>query len=147
MGCPGDAGCISSYLSFENVNGKIIYDDSKNGNLATMIGTAKIVNKGKFGKALSLTKNGSVSFDVVNFKNRPSLAITIALWLKLTDISGFQEVFFTCGKPYLYNVGAYHLGIKDGTITWSLKDKNDNDVFSLTSGKINGPGASNTKLG
>lgn len=135
MGCPGDAGCMSAYLSFENSNGKFIFDDSKNGNLGTMVGMAKIVKNGKFGNALKLSQNGSVSFDVVNFKNRPTLAITISLWLKLTDISGLQEVFFTCGKSYLYNVGAYHLGIEDGKVTWSLKDSSDNKVFSLTSGK------------
>ncbi|XP_020904162.1 uncharacterized protein LOC110242504 [Exaiptasia diaphana] len=135
MECPGDAGCLSAYLSFEHVNNKLIFDESKNGNLATMLGTAQIVDKGKFGKALKLSDGGSVSFDVAKFKNRPSLAITIALWVKLEDIKGFQEIFFTCGKPHLYNVGAYHLGVNDGTITWSLKDGDEKELFSLTSDK------------
>jgi hypothetical protein len=131
----GDAGCLSAYLSFEHVTGKIIYDDSNNGNQATMIGTAKIIDKGKFGKALRLTKDGTVSFDVINFHNRPSLAITIALWLQLSEIKGVQEIFYTCGKTEKYNLGAYHISVDEGIVKWSQKNKDGDEIFSLASGK------------
>ncbi|XP_031571474.1 uncharacterized protein LOC116305654 [Actinia tenebrosa] len=135
MSCPGDAGCISTYQSFDHVTGKTIYDESNNGNLATMKGEAKIIDKGKFGKALKLSKNGSVSFDVIHFRNRPSLAITIALWLKLSEIKGAQEIFYTCGDTSRYNIGAYHITVDNGIVKWSRKNKDGDKIFSLAAGK------------
>ncbi|EDO48205.1 predicted protein [Nematostella vectensis] len=135
--CPGDAGCLSAYLSFDrgHVIERTIYDASHNGNLATMQGGASVVEGGKFGRALNLTRDGNVTFDIQHFRNRPTLAITIALWLKLSEVKGSQEVFFTCGNPVVLNIGAYHIGIEDGVVTWSLKNENGTDLFKAISDK------------
>lgn len=119
MACPGEAGCLSAYLSFEHVyNNHIVYDESHNGNSGTMHGCAHIVDYGKFGKGLELGEDGNVTFDVERFHNRPTDAITIALWLNLTQINGTHELFFTCGTPELYNMGDYHFAIENGKVQW-----------------------------
>ena len=114
----GEAGCLSAYLSFEHVYNHIVYDESHNGNAGTMHGRARIVSKGKFGKALELSEDGNVTFDVERFHNRPTDAITIALWLNLSQINDSHELFFTCGTPELYNMGDYHFAIDNGKVRW-----------------------------
>lgn len=118
MPCPGDAGCLSAYLSFEHVYDHIVYDESHNGNAGTMHGCARIVSSGKFGKGLQLSEDGNVTFDVEKFSNRPTDAITISLWLNLSQVNGSHELFFTCGTPELYNMGDYHFAIEDGKVHW-----------------------------
>ena len=131
----GDAGCLSAYLSFEHVYNNVVYDESHNGNPGTMHGCAQIVNDGKFGKALLLGKDGNVTFDVETFHNRPTDAITIALWLNLSDVSGSHELFFTCGTPVLYNMGDYHFEIDNGTVRWFEELLGGNTRFNISSSK------------
>lgn len=83
-----------------------------------MHGCARIVSDGKFGKGLQLSEDGNVTFDVEKFSNRPTDAITISLWLNLTQVNGSHELFFTCGTPELYNMGDYHFAIEDGKVHW-----------------------------
>ena len=83
-----------------------------------MHGCARIVDYGKFGKGLELGEDGNVTFDVEKFHNRPTDAITIALWLNLSQINGTHELFFTCGTPELYNMGDYHFAIDHGKVQW-----------------------------
>lgn len=130
-----DAGCLSAYLSFDQVNADIIYDSSHNGNLATLSKGATITKRGKFGQALKLVEGGNITFNVEKFHNRPRDAITVALWLKLSDVSGSHEIFFTCGKPQIYNMGEYHIELIRGHVRWSLKDINLKTVFNITSSK------------
>lgn len=99
-----------------------------------MHGTAKIVQGGKFGKALHLTQNGSVTFDVKNFHNRPTDAITLALWLKLTDVKKPHEIFFTCGTPQMYRIGDYHIAIANGKVGWFEKNPKGDKLFNIESG-------------
>ncbi|XP_074609279.1 uncharacterized protein LOC141863586 isoform X3 [Acropora palmata] len=118
MSCPGDAGCLSAYLSFEHLFNNIVYDESHNGNAGTLHGSAKIVQNGKFGKGLQLTEDGNVTFDLERFHNRPTDAITVSLWLKLSAVNGSRELFFTCGTPELYNMGDYHFAVQSGKVHW-----------------------------
>lgn len=83
-----------------------------------MHGCARIVTNGKFGKGLQLSEDGNVTFDVEKFSNRPTDAITISLWLNLSQVNGSHELFFTCGTPELYNMGDYHFAIDDGKVRW-----------------------------
>ena len=100
-----------------------------------MHGDAKIVPDGKFGKALHLTKNGSVTFDVKKFANRPVVAITIATWLNVTDVVRPHDVFFTCGSPQLYNMGDYRFSLANGKVSWYQKSPSGIKVFNIESGE------------
>lgn len=135
MSCPGDAGCLSAYLSFEHLFNNIVYDESHNGNAGTLHGSAKIVQNGKFGKGLQLTKDGNLTFDVERFHNRPTDAITVSLWLKLSAVNGSHELFFTCGTPELYNMGDYHFAVQSGKVYWLEELPGGDTRFNLFSNK------------
>lgn len=125
---------MSAYLSFEHVyNNHIVYDESHNGNSGTMHGCARIVDYGKFGKGLELGEDGNVTFDVEKFHNRPTDAITIALWLNLSQINGTHELFFTCGTPELYNMGDYHFAIDRGKVQWLEELPGSGTRFNVSS--------------
>lgn len=100
-----------------------------------MHGCARIVDNGKFGKGLELSEDGNVTFDVERFHNRPTDAITIALWLNLTQVNGSHELFFTCGTPELYNMGDYHFAIDSGKIRWLEELPGGGTRFNVSSSK------------
>ena len=131
----GDAGCLSAYLSFEHAFNNVVYDESHNGNAGTMNGCARIVNNGRFGKGLHLSKDGNVTFDVERFHNRPTDAITVSLWLNLSQINGSHELFFACGMPELYNMGDYHFAIDNGRVRWFEELPGGNMRFNISSSK------------
>ncbi|XP_068759953.1 uncharacterized protein [Montipora capricornis] len=135
MSCPGDAGCLSAYLSFEHVLNNVVYDESHNGNAGTLNGRAKIVQNGKFGKGLQLTEDGNVTFDVERFHNRPTDAITVSLWLNLSQVNGSHELFFTCGTPELYNMGDYHFAVNNGKVHWLEELPGGSTRFNVFSDK------------
>jgi len=133
MPCPGDAGCLSAYLSFENVYNSIVYDESHNGNAGTMHGCARVVNNGKFGRGLQLSEDGNVTFDVERFHNRPTEAITVSLWLNLSQVNGSNELFFTCGTPELYNMGDYRFAVDNGKVQWLEELPGGSTRFNVSS--------------
>ena len=117
------------------MNAGVIYDNSHNGNLAMLNKGSTITKGGKFGNALKLVQGGNITFDVEKFHNRPRDAITIAFWLKLSDVSGSHQIFYTCGKPQIYNMGEYHIELIKGQVRWSLRDINTKTVFNISSSK------------
>ena len=131
----GDAGCLSAYLSFENVYNSIVYDESHNGNAGTMHGCARVVNNGKFGRGLQLSEDGNVTFDVERFHNRPTEAITVSLWLNLSQVNGSNELFFTCGTPELYNMGDYRFAVDNGKVQWLEELPGGSTRFNVSSSK------------
>ena len=100
-----------------------------------MNGCAHIVNNGRFGKGLQLSKDGNVTFDVERFHNRPTDAITVSLWLNLSQINGSHELFFACGMPELYNMGDYHFAIDNGRVRWFEELPGGNMRFNISSSK------------
>ena len=131
----GDAGCLSAYLSFENVYNSIVYDESHNGNAGTMHGCARVVNNGKFGRGLQLSEDGNVTFDVERFHNRPTEAITVSLWLNLSQVNVSNELFFTCGTPELYNMGDYRFAVDNGKVQWLEELPGGSTRFNVSSSK------------
>ena len=97
--------------------------------------TSCIVDNGKFGKGLEVSEDGNVTFDVEKFHNRPTDAITIALWLNLTRVNGTHELFFTCGTPELYNMGDYHFEIDRGKVRWLEELPGGGTRFNVSSSK------------
>lgn len=126
---------MSAYLSFEHVYNNIVYDESHNGNTGTLRGCARIVDNGKFGKGLQLNEDSNVTFDVERFHNRPTVAITVSLWLNLSQVNGSHELFFTCGTPELYNMGDYHFAVDSGKIRWLEELPGGSVLFNVSSSK------------
>ena len=72
---------------FEEGKGEVVSDSSRNGNHGEIIGKAKWVDEGKFGRALSLSGVGNY----VSIPDSPALSsmkqITVMVWIKPDDSS------------------------------------------------------------
>ena len=110
------------------------YDTSNNANHGTIKGEAKLDDKGKFAKCLHLPKHSHISLGAKTFHNRPSSAITIALWVKLTSLSGKHELFHTCTSNVANGKGQFHFEINDGKVRWFHRDHMERSVFNVISG-------------
>ena len=110
------------------------YDTTNNGNHGTINGAAKLDNNGKFAKCLHLPKHSNISLGSKGFHNRPRLAITIALWVKLASSSGQHELFHTCASDETNGNAQFHFEINDGKVRWSHRDHMKRTVFNVLSG-------------
>ena len=62
---------------------------------------------------------GAVNINGAAIRLRPSLGITVMLWLKLDTIQGDQEIFMTTNPENVGNKhGQYHFQINAGTVRW-----------------------------
>lgn len=131
----GDAGCLTTHFTFENLmEGGVIYDTSNNANYGTIQGEATLDEKGKFGKCLHLSKNSNVSLGSQTFHNRPSSAITVALWVKLASTAGVHEMFHTCKSYTPDGKEQFNFEVKDGKVGWFHRDHMERTVFKVKSG-------------
>ena len=110
------------------------YDTSNNANHGKINGKAKLDDNGKFAKCLHIPKNSNISLGAKEFHNRPSSAITIALWVKLTSISGQHELFYTCASDVTNGKAQFHFEINDGKVRWFHSDHMERTVFNVISG-------------
>ena len=102
------------YFTFDNVNGKMILDDSGNGLDADIIANAEIV-KGKYGDAIRITAVGA---DCVNVPASDELKITgeitMAAWINqdswITDAQWFDKNCHNGGEHSSYGIGAFNDG-------------------------------------
>lgn len=116
------------------MEGGVIYDTSNNANHGTIKGEASLDENGKFGKCLHLPKNSNVSLGLQTFHNRPSSAITVALWVKLPSVAGEHEMFHTCKSDTPEGKEQYNLEVKDGKVGWFHRDHMERMVFKVESG-------------
>ena len=77
-----------------------------------------------------------MTFDLERFHNRPTDAITVSLWLKLSAVNGSRELFFTCGTPELYNMGDYHFAVQSGKVHWLEELPGGDTRFNVLSSKL-----------
>ena len=110
------------------------YDISNNANHGIIKGEGKLDNNGKFAKCLHLPKHSNISLGAKTFHNRPSSAITIALWVKLASSSGKHELFHTCTSNVANGKGQFHFEINDGKVRWFHRDHMERNVFNVISG-------------
>ena len=52
---------------------------------------------GTCGRAVKIGLNSEISVKGPKFRNKPTDAVTIALWLKLDDSKGLHKLFYTLG--------------------------------------------------
>ncbi len=102
------------YFTFDNVDGKMILDDSGNGLDADIIANTEIV-KGKYGDAIHITKEGA---DCVNVPASDKLKITgeitMAAWVYQeawnNDSQWFDKNCHNGGEHSSYGIGVFEDG-------------------------------------
>ena len=116
---------LAVHLEFDQYQGDLMLDTSGHENNALATGAAtRMMANFSCGMAERLI-GGQVSFNGTNFAPKPTIAATIAVWIKLRSSKGRQSIFYTVGK------GQYNLAAEDGKIVWSHMDDNEKVVFKL----------------
>lgn len=111
----GVMASLATQLSFDISNGDDIIDSSDHKNNGTLWGAATLMPTNySCGMACRLL-GGSVRLNGSEFKDKPSKAVTVAMWLKVNSTSGKQSIFAT---DDLAVGGHYHFELVDGRITW-----------------------------
>ena len=105
-------------------------DETENGNNALMVSGAHVNKRdAKCGASVEIS-GGEILMNGQSFKNKPTTAITVAMWVKLNKDEDNLSLFTV--KQSLGGQGAtYNLEIKDGKLHWSHKDERGNYVFDL----------------
>ena len=122
------------HYTFDTLMEGRAYDTSNNANHGNINGEAKLDEKGKFLKCLHLPKHSNISLGAKGFHNRPTSAITIALWVKMTSSSGQHELFHTCASDVANGKAQFHFQINDGKVRWFHRDHMGRTVFNVISG-------------
>ena len=122
------------HYTFDTLMEGRAYDTSNNANHGNINGEAKLDDKGKFLKCLHLPKHSNISLGAKRFHNRPTSAITIALWVKMTSSSGQHELFHTCASDVANGKVQFHFQINDGKVRWLHRDHMGRTVFNVISG-------------
>lgn len=111
----GVMSSVSTQLTFDVSSGDEIIDSSDNKNNGTLWGAATLMPTNySCGMACRLL-GGAVRLNGSEFKNKPSKAVTVAVWLKVNSTSGKQSIFAT---DDLAVGGHYHFELVNGRITW-----------------------------
>lgn len=108
----GEKPDLIFYMSFDNMSGNAVKDDSGNENTGALKGDSKIVKGGKFGSALSVSGEGYVDCGNREALNQAFPGLTIEAWIYPTAISGIQQIV----SKWQWTVAGDHfaLGIVDG---------------------------------
>ena len=116
---------IAVHLEFDQYQGDLMLDTSGHENHALATGAAtRMVANYSCGMAERLI-GGQISFNGSSFAPKPTFAVTVAAWIKLSSSEGRQSIFYTVGR------GQYNLAAEDGKIVWSHMDDRENVIFKL----------------
>ena len=116
---------LAVHLEFDQYQGDLMLDTSGHENNAMATGAAtRMIANYSCGMAERLI-GGQVSFNGTSFAPKPTVAATIAVWIKLQSSKGRQSIFYTVGR------GQYNLAADDGRIVWSHMDDNEKVIFKL----------------
>lgn len=85
---------------------------------------------------VGLFSNGNVSFNGKKFFPKPSVAVTIAMWVKLTSTAGRQSLFDAIAAGSPQHQGNYHFEVVDGRVRWFTRDLNGKVVFNVTTAQV-----------
>ena len=75
--------------------------------------------------------NGNLSFDGGKFSPKPSVAVTIAMWVKLNTIKGRQSLFDSVSANSSNHQGNYHFEVVDGRLRWFHRDTKSKIIFNV----------------
>ena len=132
---PPMADLISLHLSFDRHSGEEILDSSSqlNNGIATNV---QITSLPQACGLVGIFSKGNVSFDGKAFSLKPSTAVTIAIWIKLTSVTGRQSLFDAIPEGYPLKAGVYHFEVIDGKVRWFTRDLDGKIVFNVTTDRV-----------
>lgn len=130
---PPVAALLALHLPFDRHSGIHVLDTSKHANN----GILNNVDVSRLPQACGLAgifSSGNVSFNGKKFFPKPSVAVTIAMWVKLASTKGRQSLFDTLaapGKP-----GNYHFELIDGKVRWFVRGSDESVIFNVTTDRV-----------
>ena len=102
-----------AYYGFESINLNQVQDDSGNGNNALLVNGAHAKKRdAKCGASVEMA-GGEVLMNGQEFRHKPSVAITVALWVKLNRDDDNLS-FFNVEQTLSGNGASFTLEIKNG---------------------------------
>ena len=132
---PPVAALLALHIPFDRYSGVNVLDTSNE----TNNGIINKVDISKLPHACGLAgtfSNGNVSLDGKKFSPKPSSAVTIAMWVKLTSTAGRQSLFDTVPAGSPSKPGNYHFEVIDGKVRWFHRNVDGHVVFNVTTDRV-----------
>lgn len=85
---------------------------------------------------------GIIQLDGKTFRNKPTDAITVALWANFTSVKGKHTLFETIGGRSMHTKNQYELSVNDGAVLWEHRNEFDLIVFEVKTEPLILPGRS-----
>lgn len=131
-----DKSDLVFYITFDQVDGKTVQDQSGNGLNGDINGNIKIVDNGKFGKAAEFQTNDFIDMhgaDVPADKI-PRDEITLCAWVNITKNGGDHAIFNARAVDQTWLV---HPEAKSaGNFRWLLRSDGGTTIFDIAAGAV-----------
>ncbi|MDQ1329708.1 MAG: LamG protein [Candidatus Poribacteria bacterium] len=124
------------YFPFEEINGKVVADQSENGHDGDINGNIKIVDNGKRGKAAEFQSGDFIDMHGPDFPadQLPKTAITICAWVNCKKTGDHHEIFNAQAGDATWVV---HPEVRsDGTFRWLLRTDGGATIFDFSAGAV-----------
>lgn len=86
------------------------------------------------------SNTGIIKLDGMTIRNKPTDAVTMALWAKFTSVKGVHTLFETIGFRSAHTKNQYILTVNDGAVLWRHRNEYDRIVFQVETGTSILPG-------
>ncbi|XP_028410253.1 uncharacterized protein LOC114532854 [Dendronephthya gigantea] len=139
--CSGAKSSVILHLAFEKDMGNVSLDTSGLKNDASIMGITPLMPSlavnGTCGMGLKVPSNtGIIKLDGKTIRNKPTDAVTIALWANFTTVEGRHTLFETIGGHSMHSKNQYELSVNDGSVLWRHRNEYDQIVFEVKSGAM-----------
>ena len=128
---PPVAVLLALHIPFDRYSGMVVLDTSNKANNGVLNNVRVAALPQACGLAGIFSK-GNISLNGRTFFPKPSVAVSIAVWVKLFSTVGRQSLFDTIGEVSPEHQGNYHFEIVDGHVRWFHRDLQGNVVFNVT---------------
>lgn len=132
---PPVASLIALHLPFDRHSGLFVLDTSNKSNNGK-INNVDLAPLPQACGLVGLFSNGNVSFNGRKFFPKPSVAVTIAMWVKLTSTTGRQSLFDAIAAESPGHKGNYHFEVVDGKVRWFTRALDGNVVFNVVTAEV-----------
>ena len=132
---PPVASLLALSLSFDRHSGLYVLDTSNKSNNGK-INNVDVAPLPQACGLVGIFSKGNVSFNGKKFFPKPSVAVTIAMWVKLTSTAGRQSLFDAIASESPKKQGNYHFEIVDGRVRWFTRDLDGNVVFNVETSQV-----------
>ena len=78
---------------------------------------------------IDVFSGGHISFDGPSFSPKPTVSVTMAVWIKLESCSEEHSVFSTVGKTH--DEVQYHFTIRSCFVRWFHRNKKKEIIFDI----------------